>query len=367
MVQCAGCTVLHNRSPQKTRSKTRNSLEHTPTTPQTIMATPRKTAAGTWRVEIEVKGKRDSATLPTKREAVEWAARRRLEMAAGASGDVGTVKTLADAMRDYADKVAPKHRGERAESIRLLAMAKHPTMPVKKRLSDITPADLVVWRDARLRVTERGTVLRDMTLLALVFEAARSEWGWIKTNPMREVKRPAQPDHRERVIAGVEVRAMLRQLGHKPGGAVRSVSQAVAMAFLMALSSGMRAGEICSLRWDDVHDDWVRLPMTKNGKARNVPLSTVGRRLVQQMHGWDAELVFGLKSQTLDALFRRARDRAGLAGFTFHDARHTAATRMGRQNRIHALEMCKIFGWTNPKMALTYFNPTASDLAAKLG
>ena len=82
------------------------------------------------------------------------------------------------------------------------------------------------------------------------------------------------------------------------------------------------------------------------------------------MRGFDAELVFGLKSQTLDALFRRSRDRTGLSGFTFHDARHTAATVLAQ--RIHVLDLCRVFGWTNTRRALTYYNPKAADLAKRM-
>jgi len=74
--------------------------------------------------------------------------------------------------------------------------------------------------------------------------------------------------------------------------------------------------------------------------------------------------VFGVSANTLDTLFRRARDRAGLSGFVFHDTRHTAATWMAQ--RLHILELCKVFGWTNTKQALTYFNPKAADLAKKM-
>jgi hypothetical protein len=106
------------------------------------------------------------------------------------------------------------------------------------------------------------------------------------------------------------------------------------------------------------------LPLTKNGSYRDVPLSPVAQRLIERMRGWDDALVFGLSSQTLDALFRRARDRAGLSGFTFHDARHTAATRMARQ--LHVLELCKVFGWRRMDQALTYFNESPQALAHKL-
>lgn len=329
------------------------------------MAKPKKTPEGTWRIQFMVQGVRDGGTFPTAREANEYQARRTAELLAVKSGKVGTVKTLRDALRRYAEEVSPTKRGESKEIIRLSAFERQ-ALPLDKKLASLTTADLALWRDSRLAVNARGSVLRDMTLLGSVLEVARREWQWIETNPMRDVKRPANPDHRQRVISGVEVRRMLRAMGYTRGPA-RSVSQAVACAFLLALSTGMRAGEICGLTWDRVRGDHVRLLETKNGTARDVPLSTVGRRIVARMEGFDAVLVFGITSQTLDALFRKYRDRAGLAGFTFHDTRHTAATRLALSGKVQALELCAIMGWKNPRQAMVYFNPTASQLAARLG
>lgn len=82
------------------------------------------------------------------------------------------------------------------------------------------------------------------------------------------------------------------------------------------------------------------------------------------MRGWDDELVFGLKPSTLDAMFRKYRERAGLSGFTFHDSRHTAATMLSRH--LDVLDLCKMFGWSNPKQALVYYNPTAAQIAARI-
>jgi len=330
------------------------------------MATAKKTRAGTWGIQIEVRGVRESNTLPTKREAEAWAARRATEIRAMATGRAGDVKTLRDALRRYAEEVSPTKRGEAKEVIRLAAFERQ-ALPLAKKLGQVTTADLAAWRDSRLAVNARGSVLRDMTLLGSVLEVARREWQWISTNPMRDVRRPANPDHREVVIAPWQVRRMLRALGYTRAGPVRSMGQAVAMAFVLALSTGMRAGEIAGLTWDRVRGDHVRLLETKNGSARDVPLSTVARRVVARMQGWDAALVFGITSQVLDALFRRHRERAGLDGFTFHDARHTAATRLAMSRKVDVLELCRIMGWKNPKQAMVYFNPTASQIAARLG
>ena len=325
------------------------------------MAKPTKTAQGTWRVQFMVRGIRDGGTFATKREADEYKARKTTQILAQADGRAGSVKTLRDALRRYAEEVSPTKRGERLEIVRLSAFERQ-QLPVHRTLDKLTTADLVSWRDSRLSVNARGSVLRDMTLLGSVLETARREWQWIEKNPIRDVKRPANPDHRKRIITGPEIRKMLRSLGY--GWPVRSVSQAVAAAFLMALSTGMRAGEICGLEWPDVHGDYVHLSLTKNGSARDVPLSPVGRKIIERMRGWDSVSVFGVKSQTLDALFRRARDRAGLAGFTFHDSRRNAATRLSK--RVDPLMLCRIFGWRRTDQALTYYSKTASQIAGLL-
>lgn len=326
------------------------------------MATPKKTAQGTWRVFVEVRGVRDSITLPTKREATEWAQRRVLELRHQATASPGERKTLRDVLRRYAEEVTPAKRGNAKEAIRLAAFERH-ALPIDQPIASLTTAHLAVWRDARLAVNARGSVLRDISLLSAVLETARREWGWITVNPMKDMRKPAQPDHRERLIAPWEIRGILRALGHT-GREVRTVSQAVACCFLAALATGMRAGELCGLKWADVYATHCHLPMTKNGSYRDVPLSPVAIRLIARMRGWDGESVFGLKSQSLDALFRKARDRAGLSGFHFHDARHTAATRMARQ--LHVLALCKVFGWRNTSQALTYYNESPASLAAKL-
>ena len=328
------------------------------------MATAKKTVTGRWQIQIEVAGVRDSGTFDTKREADAWAARRATELRAGKAGQLGSVKTLRDALRRYAQEVSPTKKGEVFELRRLAAFesAAHAPLPVDKRLDEVTSDDLGRWRDARLKVTARGSVLRDMTLLSAVLETARREWRWASTNALRDVRRPQQPDHREVLITGPQIRQMLRAMGWC-GKPTRTVSQAVGCAFLVALQTGARAGELCALTWADVAADHFAIRDGKTGK-RDVPLVASTRRVIELMRGFDDVLVFGLQAPTLDALFRKYRQRAGLEGFTFHDARHTAATRLAQ--RLHVLDLCRVFGWANTSRALTYYNPTAADIARRL-
>ncbi|MBI2307552.1 MAG: tyrosine-type recombinase/integrase [Rhodocyclales bacterium] len=326
------------------------------------MASIQKTAKG-YRAQVFVRGQRDSAMFRTRREAEAWAAVREVELRAMVAAPLSDRHTLAQAIERYVEEVLPSKRGARREGIALQAMQRQPSFPTGEKMGSLTPAMFAAWRDARLGQVAAGTVIREFGLLSSVLEVARREWGWLASNPLREVRKPRAPDHREVVITRQQVRMMLESMGYRPRGPVRSVSQAVAVCFLVALRSGMRAGELCGLTWDRVAEDHCELPVTKT-TPRDVPLTSKAVRLVEKMRGFDPDLVFGIKAASLDALFRKHRNRAGLEGFTFHDSRHTAATWLAR--RLDVLDLCRMFGWANPKQALAYYNPSASSIAALL-
>lgn len=337
------------------------------------MATPRKTAAGTWRVQIEVKGHRDAGTFPTKREAQDWAAVRALELKAAAKGGraaaqmMGESKTLNDAMLKYKKEVSSTKRGRRWEYLRIDAITtKHAAWPGQRRMADVDAQDIIKWRNARLQEVSDATVLREMALVSGVLDVAYRDWGWLTRNPMMDVRKPPTPAHRERVIAGPEIRRMLRALDWSAHQPVKTTRRAVGWCFVLALQTGMRAGEIAGLKWDDVRDTYCILHAghTKTGKGRQIPLTPEARRSIEMMRGFDGDKVFGVAVTVLDATFRRYRKQAGLTGFTFHDTRHTAATRMAQV--LHVLDLCKVFGWSNTSRALTYYNPTGADIAARL-
>lgn len=332
------------------------------------MATAKQRPNGMWGIQIKVGGVRESASFPTRREAELWAARRKLELTAQRQGRAGDTKTLRDAMRRFAEEVSPTHKGTHWERVRLAAMESQ--LPVTLPLNRLTPAHFDAWKQERLKTVSASTVNRDMNLLSSVLGYARRDWGWMDGSPLSDVRRPKSAPHRDRVISTAETRAMLRQLGYRPGCAPASITQMVGYAFLIALRTGMRASEIVGMRWEHVHASWVTLPDTKNGSARDVPLSGKTMRLLRHLRGVDQDKVLLVTPETLDALFRRARKQAGLDGFRFHDTRHTAATRIGRTvgqpGRLSFPEFCKVFGWRDPKNAMIYVNPTAAELARKL-
>jgi len=220
------------------------------------MASIKQTSNG-YRAQVYVKGVRDSQCFRTQREAKAWASARETELRERSDKTPGERHTLADVLTRYRDEVSIHKRGQRWEAIRIKAFMAS-ALPVNAAIGEVTPEAIGIWRDDRLRTVGNGTVLREIALLSAVFEEARREWRWIESNPVKDIRKPRQPDHRETVLTRRQIKLMLRSLGYSPRLPIRSVSQSIAVAFLLALRTGMRAGELCKLEWSRVHDGWCR-------------------------------------------------------------------------------------------------------------
>lgn len=334
------------------------------------MATVRKRGK-TWRVEIMRAGQRLSATRATKAEALAWAVAQEAEILAGKRGEI-IPRSVADALADYAAKVSPTKKGARWEQVRLAKMAGKGkagslALPFRGMLcQDVRPADVAAWRDLALSSgLAPASVRREMVLLRSVFERARREWGWCASNPLTGVHYPAHGAPRTRRIGDDEIEALLLACGWGDGELAEYATQRVGVAVLWAIETGMRAGELVGLHWPDI-DRVARsaeLPKTKNGAARQVPLSKAALALLDCLPVSDGP-VFGLSSATLDTLFRRARVRAGLQDLHFHDTRHEAVTRLAR--KLDVLDLARMIGHKDLRSLQVYYNATPAEIAARL-
>ena len=322
------------------------------------MATFRKRGK-TWRAEVRRKNiPPQSATFDTKAEAVAWAH----EIEAGVRKGVAGVHTLAEAIERYRRDVAPNRGGARWEDLRLARIARDWT-PARKRLADLTAADFAAWRDARLQEVAPATVGREMTIVRGVLEVARKEWGWIATQPMAEVRAPREPPPRRRRMTQDEIKRVCMALGYRAGQAPQRASQRVALAFLFAIETAMRSGEIVGMHWADVHPRYVVLPRTKNGDRREVPLSAAAREILALLPR-GAGPVFGLTSAVRDVLFREARDAAAIKNLRFHDSRAEAVWRLSK--KLDVLQLARMVGHRDLRSLQIYYNESADELSKRL-
>lgn len=310
-----------------------------------------------WRAQVYVRGQRDSDTFRTRQEAAQWALQREAEL----TGTTLAPRTLDAALVRYRDDVSPSHKGHRWEVLRLEAMRRHPI--ARLLLGSLVGPDIAGWRDDRLKDVSPATVAREMTLLRAVLEACRVDWGWIKANPMTEVRKPRTPASRKRRIAPGEIDRIIIACDLAGGLSARTSLQRVGLAFLFALETAMRAGEIVGMRWPDVGEKSVTLPRTKNGDVREVPLSKRAREILATLPRTDGP-VFGLNPGTRDALWRQAVRTTQIPDLHFHDSRAEAIWRLSR--KLDVLELARVIGHRNPASLMLYYNTSAEELADRL-
>ena len=143
------------------------------------------------------------------------------------------------------------------------------------KLANVTPELLGAWRDQRMTGESKvngATVNRELNLLSHVFTTARREWKWLAASPTSDVRRPKPAASRERIPTEDEIERLCNALGFADEP-VTTKSQAVAVAYLFAIETAMRAGEICGLIPDWINGAVARLPasISKNGVRRDVP------------------------------------------------------------------------------------------------
>ena len=324
------------------------------------MATIRK-RGNRWQAEVRIKGVKRTKTWASKAAAQDWALKEEQQIRASNSLE-GHDRTVIDAVRRYAKEISPRRKSNKWEQLRAKVWEALPF--ASTRLAELTSSDISEWRDGRLKEVKPSTVAREMTFLRTVLNQARQEWGWMTHAPASDVKKPEQPAHRDRVISDTEIKDILWGLGYVEGTRPKTKMQQTAVAFLLALETGMRAGELTGLSWDrvDLERRVAHLPKTKNGKKRDVPLSKKAVELFKLLEKGGP--VFDFQSGQLSVQFMRGRKRAGLADVTFHDSRHTAVTRLAR--KLELLDLARMIGHTNPRSLMVYYNPSAEELAKRL-
>lgn len=322
------------------------------------MAHFKKTPTG-WQAQIQIGKRRASKIFPTKGRAQQWAQEQSIELRKVRDLGIDSRGSLSDLLARYSRDVSPKKRGERWEVIRLKAIGSHELF-VGKKVGQIDVPLLSKYRDARLADVSDATVRRELNLLSSVFQVAMTEWKMMATNPVKAMTKPKDSPHREVIISDEDVKLLLEAIPYNPKKKAQTLSQCAGLVFLFAMATGMRMSEICGLTKKDINGRVAKLKITKNGKPREIPLSLEAMRLISLLP--DQDPIFGLKPSQVDALFRKARDKAALE-INFHDSRHTFATRTAEAKRIDPLSLAKILGHSDLRMTLKYFHPTAQSLA----
>lgn len=327
------------------------------------MATFRK-RGDKWICEISVKGTRKSKTFDSKLKAKNWAATTEHELRCLADG-VSEHHTLADVFDRYGREVSDLKKGARWEFIRLDKFCTYDLAKVK--LIDLRREHIEDWMELRTREgLKPSSINRELNLLSHCLTQAR-RWRLMNHNPMEDLKRPRNPPHRDRRISQPEIDKILISLNYAEHAPILQHQQRVAVAFLFAIETAMRASEICGILHEHVNieERTVFLPDSKNGAQRWVPLSQRAIELLEKLKPYEAgKTLFVVRSGVLSTLFKKGVGKTGIENLTFHDTRHEAITRLAA--KLDVLDLARMVGHRDIKQLTIYYNKSASELAKLL-
>lgn len=320
-------------------------------------------------IEIMIDGKRSSATRDTARECEQWAAQKILEAKANKLAEDNGIKQhypFKTLFYKYYEEVGKKLRGSIYVKEQLKPFEEKFGALAEMSIHDITPKHLTTWRNKRATEVGANTLLREMALYSSVFSYAVKELFLLDVNPWTNVKKPVKPKARHRRIRDNEIQLILESLNYSEGQTPTLPEHYVAWAFLFALETAMRRGEILGIQMTDIFDRHVHLPKTKNGDSRNVPLTKKALVLLDLINH-DGPKLIPQSENAFRLMWERRKAKVGLEDIHFHDARHVAITRFVNNQKLPVEVLAKVTGHKNIKMLVnTYYNPDVNDIADML-
>ena len=226
----------------------------------------------------------------------------------------------------------------------------------KKYMDEITKQEVITFHHGiRAKGYAEGTANRILILLRYAFNLA-DKWGiaGVKVNPTKDV--PLFEDH-----AGKKERYLSKEEAQRIFEAVRRSENPVLQHIVpMLILTGARKREVLDARWEDFdleRRQW-RIPTTKSGRPRHVPLSDGVLQLLTSLPHREKGWIFanpktGKPFVSVFISWNTARKLAGLADVRMHDLRHSFASFLVNAGRT-LYEVQKILGHTQVKTTQRY-------------
>lgn len=201
----------------------------------------------------------------------------------------------------------------------------------ERAMGSVIPPDIARLVEAmRGRGYAAGTCNRALVLLRYGYTLAlRWRIEGVEQNPAKELKNLKEDNRIERYLTPEQTQRLLVAVRESHNPLLTSI-----VAFL--IYTGARRREVLDARWGDVdmaRKLW-RIPKTKSGKVRYVPLSAGALQLLAALRAEHPPLggfVFanphtGLPFVSIFHSWDAARQRAGLPELRLHDLRHSFAS-----------------------------------------
>lgn len=329
---------------------------------------------GKVRASICINGHRKSKILAAGK-AKSWARETETEFSKLTKIEDDT-RTFEDLVKRYSREISPIKGSCRSEQNRLARFettsgkansVDHKLSKIK--LKKLRRQDFEEWINKRLLTVKSSTVNRELNILSNCITYAK-RWEWMVHNPMQDLLRPKDPKPRNRRVSDEEIEMICQSAGFNECNPLTNKQHFVAVAFLFAIETAMRMGEICSLEPGSINFETrvAHLDKTKNGDEREVPLSLRAIELLKILPDEPNKNghIFHQTPSQMDANFRKIKRKTPIEDLHFHDTRHEATTRLAKLPGMGVLRLAKITGHRDIKCLMIYFNESAAEMVTLL-
>ena len=235
----------------------------------------------------------------------------------------------------------------------------------KQYMDEVSKRDIIQFISRHTLTHKPGSVNRVIIMLRYIFNLSiRWETAGITKNPTAGIPLLEENNKKERYLTGDEANKLIVALQSSQNKMLQYIVP-------MLILTGARKNEVLTAKWEDFNFEqkiW-RIPTSKSGKARHVPISDGVLYLlsgVPRQEGCD--YVFAnpktlLPYVSVFSSWNTARTSVGLSDVRMHDLRHSFASFLVNSGRS-IYEVQRILGHTQIKTTQRYAHLSQDSLLA---
>ena len=305
-----------------------------------------------WQCYVRIKNHPSiSKCFASRTDAKRWSIATELKLR---REDAGIAKIKFPLFRDvatrYINEVSQYKRCFRVERniINSLLLETWAEYPINRITASVISK---LKHDLREKIKE-NTLNRRLDVISTMFTTFKKEWGHPVENPVLAIKRPKNPEPRDRRITDAQINLLLK--GNRTSEQLREIIE-------IAFETGMRMSEILNIHPDHIKGSTLFIPVAKT-KPRTITLTKKALSVLK-----NAKLPFNMDRHLLGKRFRRLCRHYRIKDLHFHDIRKNSLTDFMKDKGLNVPETMLIAGHKDPRMLLRiYNNLQVSDVAKKL-